>query len=421
MGSQKSISRGGFQVVMAGKEITLTIAKLAGLGDGVAEVKGKKIFVPLTVAGDVVAAEITRRTQDADYARLLRVVTPGPDRAPAPCKHYGQCGGCSLQHMAAPAYNEFKAGMVGAAVRRAGYDPACVTPMISFSPASRRRVELKYRAGQWGYFEQRSHQLAGITQCIVLEPALEALVLQLPKTEADIPGVESVQINAVDGGYDLLFTGKQRFAWAAPMPDSVRRVALSVDGKIHTLSGASEVTLTLGGVKISPPPGAFQQAVLAAQEAITQRILAATQGAKLVLDVFCGQGTYSLPLARHSAVEALEGDAAMVEALREAAAKASLPLKAFARDLFKSPLNARELARFDAVVINPPRAGAAAQSQELAQSAVPKIIMVSCNPATFARDAKTLREGGYNLARVTPIDQFHYTPHVELVAEFSRP
>jgi 23S rRNA (uracil1939-C5)-methyltransferase len=407
---------------MDAKRITLTIEKLAGLGDGAGTYEGRKVFVPYTLAGDVVEATIVRRTTDADYATLACVLTPGADRVIPVCKHFGECGGCSLQHLSPAAYCTFKEDMARVAVRKAGYDPACVVPLRSFPVASRRRVELKAEAEKLGYFAERSHRLTDISSCPVLEPELEALVFRLKNYVATWKGLQSVQINGLDEGYDVLLTIEgATHAWPHKDDPAIRRVSTRYGSNTHTLHQAGAVTVTFGGVKVEPPAGAFLQAVRGAQEAITECVLQAASDAAHVLDMFAGLGTYSFPLAARAQVRAVEGDAAMVQAMREAAARRKVGegFEVRRHDLFREPILAKELARYDAVVINPPRTGAAAQCKELAQTRIPTLVMISCNPATFARDARMLNDGGYALHRVTPIDQFSYSSHLELVAEFT--
>lgn len=401
--------------------VTLTIDKLAGLGDGAGMHEGRKVFVPYTLAGDVVEAEITRRTTDADYGSLTRIITPSPSRAEPICRHFGQCGGCALQHLAAPAYNSFKEDMARAAVRKAGYDPACVKPLVAFPASSRRRVDLQAVNGKLGYFARSSHELTDITQCPVLEPELEALVLRLKTYCAPLKKLQSVQVNGLDKGYDVLLVGDGITDWPHTQDPAILRVSSQYGGNTQLLHQAGEVTVTFGNVKVEPPAGAFLQAVRGAQVAMTELVLAATSDAVNILDLFAGLGTYSFPLAARAAVRAVEGDAAMVSAMRGAAASAKLAegFEVRRRDLFREPMLAKELGRHDAVVINPPRTGAAAQCKELAHTRIPTLVMISCNPATFARDARMLNDAGYALVRVTPIDQFSYSSHLELVAEFT--
>jgi 23S rRNA (uracil1939-C5)-methyltransferase len=402
---------------MAGESITLPIEKLAGLGDGVGHHAGRRVFVPYTLPGEQVRAKITGQTKDAVYAELEAVVTPSRARMPPVCIHFARCGGCAFQHLNDDAYADFKQQTAREAVRKAGFDPACVLPLVRLPPASRRRAELKVEAGRLGYYEQRSHRLTDITQCKVLEPALEALVLRLKPWLVRLAGLQSVQINGVDDGYDMLLTGEGGASWGAASDAALRRISARRGSEFSTLHQAGPVTVTLGGVAVEVPPGTFLQASREAQVIMARQVLEAVGSKARVLDLFAGIGTYSFPLAAHAQVTAVEGERAMVAAMQQAAKRHGLKaFKASARDLFRDPVE--RFGGYDAVVINPPRTGAKAQAEHLARAEVGVLVMVSCNPATFARDARILMEGGYRLNKVIPVDQFVYSPHLELVAEF---
>jgi 23S rRNA (uracil1939-C5)-methyltransferase len=328
-----------------------------------------------------------------------------------------------LQHLSDDDYREFKQQMAREAARKAGFDPGCVEPLVRIPPASRRRVELKVAGGRLGYYEERSHRLVPIEECKVLEPALESLVLRLGPWIATLPEVRSVQINGVDTGYDILLGGKVGGAPSIPSfveAEKVARISIQEDAGIRTLFQVGPVTVTMGEVKVDISPGAFLQASREAQGIMTDYVLAHAAGSGRVLDLFSGLGTYSFSLAMQAEVTAVEGDALMVKALQEAAKKSQSGVKAIRRDLFRDPLKVEELNRFDAVVINPPRAGASEQSAMLARSKVKKLVMISCNPATFARDARLLKEGGYALENIRPIDQFTYSSHLEINASFAK-
>ena len=377
--------------------------------------------MPCTLAGDVVRAQPVRETADATHAVLEAIITPSPQRVAPVCAHFGVCGGCTLQHIEPKTYQEFKHGMAQAAVRKAGYDAACVAPLVTLPAASRRRAELKVEGGKLGFYEAGSHTLIDLSECHVLEPQLLALLLRLKPWLLGLSGFKSLHVNGIDNGYDLLLQGINT-AKPPLLPDpSLRRISARFNDTITTLYEDAAATVTLADVKIKVPPGAFLQASRKAQELMTGLVTQAMKDARHVLDLFAGIGTYSFALTRRAHVTAVEGDNAMVEAMREAAARHGLgkKLNAQRRDLFHRPLNLNDLAAYDGVVLNPPRSGAKAQCEVLSAIKIPRVVMVSCNPATFARDARLLREGGYHLTRVTPIDQFVYGSHLELAAEFT--
>jgi len=401
--------------------IILTIEKLAGLGDGMGVYQERKVYVPYTFPGDKVAVRIVKDTKDALYGTLEEILSPGKGRMAPECRHFSACGGCSLQHIDKQGYADFKQEMARAAVRKAGYEPDLTAPMIPFPAASRRRAELKVKDGKLGYFAQNSHHLVDIEECKVLEPALFALIKHLKGQLHLVPGVTDIQINGVDEGYDVLLDSKTGQGGDIAIHPSVRRLSMHHDDRMRTLFQSGPVTVTFDKIMVEVPPAAFLQASRAAQSRMTALVMQAVGDAETVLDLFAGIGTYGFPLSARAEVTAIEGSRPMVTAMREAAKYHQLGKRFTAdmRDLFKNPLSANVLSPFDAVIINPPRSGAKAQCEQLALSKVSKIIMVSCNPATFSRDARLLKEGGYDLKRAIPIDQFVYSSHLELIAEFT--
>ena len=373
---------------MKNQTIRLTIEKLAGLGDGVGEYDGRKVFVPYTAAGDEVDALVVRDTTDAIYAKLTNIIKYSSDRIKPICKHFSKCGGCSLQHLNDKVYTDFKQKMAQEAVRKAGFSPEIVQPLVKMPVASRRRVELKVEKGKIGYYAEKTNKLVEIEECPVLEPELFALIKDLKNEIANDPEIKNIKINGVDNGY-------------------------------VTSLESQKSTITLGGIQVELPQGAFLQATRKSQELMANLVVYATKGSKNILDLFAGIGSYSFPLLANASVTAIEGEASMVKAMQDAAQKHHLKnFKAQARDLFYKPILADELSGYDAVIINPPRAGAKLQSEQIALAKPNQVIMISCNPATFSRDARILKDAGYNLLKLTPIDQFVFSSHLELVAEF---
>ncbi|HEU5046742.1 MAG TPA: hypothetical protein VFT64_02760 [Rickettsiales bacterium] len=424
---------------MAENIITLKVEKLAGLGDGMGMHNGRKVFLPYVCTGDTVRARIIRRTTDADYAQLVEVISPSPERIAPPCPHFGICGGCTLQHISDTAYAEFKQTMAREAVRKAGFDPNLTVELARFPAGSRRRVELKAAGGKLGFYAEGSHTIIDIGECMVLEPELLSLIMRLKLQLISAPGTTRLQINGVDGGYDLLLEGAAKID-PSQSPE-IRRISVRENNKIRIVYESGPVIMTLAGAEVEVPPGAFLQASRDAQALMTNLVVQAAAGCVQILDLFSGIGTYSFPLLASASVTAVEGEQSMVEAMKKVvfskppAALLSAPeevvtvapvrtpafsFKALQRDLFQRPYTAAELKPYDIVIINPPRAGAKAQAEELAASQVPKIVMVSCNPATFTRDARLLKAGGYELVKLTPVDQFVYSSHLELVAEFEK-
>lgn len=399
--------------------VEVTIEKLAGLGDGLALRGTERIFVPYTVPEDVVCARIIRKTADATYAQLESVVTPGPGRIAPVCRHFGICGGCSLQQLSDNDYTQFKQQMAREAVRKAGFDPELTRPLVRLPIAGRRRVELKVQDGALGYYAARSHRLVDIAECKVLEPGLEALVMELKNHLQNWPGLQTIQINGLDQGYDILLCGVGSKAWqVAPMKDVLRITAREGDTD-RTLLQSGPALVNMGGVAVEAPAGAFLQASREAQALMTELVAKAASGAAKVLDLFAGLGSYGFALADGAQVTAVEGETAMVNAMRVAGNDRD-GFKAMQRDLFANPVPAAELSTYDAVILNPPRVGAKEQSAMLAGAKTGCAIMVSCNPATFARDGRLLKEGGWRMEYALPIDQFAYSHHLEIIFKFAK-
>lgn len=419
----------------------LTVTEIGARGDGIASWEGAKVFVPLTVPGDRVRVRLKDSGSDSKgeglRADLLEILEPGPGRGTPPCRHFGTCGGCTLQHMSDEAYAAWKVGLVQGALARVGLGDAAtgssMEPLSRTPPAARRRARfaaLKRGKRVWfGFNERQSHRLADLEECPVLSPRLFALVEPLRALLLGIlPDGGGCDVIATDleGGIDLVLVGPRSLDRAArerlvAFGDvSVARISWQPDdrGSPEPVVHRRPVAVRFAGLPVTPPPGAFLQASAEGEAALVAAVMENIGEAKRVADLFAGLGTFSVPLAQRAAVHAVEGDAPALAALNKAAG--ALRLTTERRDLFENPLTAKELARFDAVVFDPPRAGAAAQAQALAASKVPLVVAVSCNPATFARDARTLADGGYALTRVTPVDQFLWSAHVEVVGVFKR-
>lgn len=392
------------------------VVRLAARGDGVT-VDGR--FVPGAVPGDVVAPDGR--------------VWPGPGRAPPVCRHFGACGGCRLQHVAEPELARYVRERCLEPLGRLGIRPDDVAPVHLSPSGARRRATLRAvrRGGrvELGFSAEGSHRLIDLAECPVLHPELWALVGPLRALLADLLPegvVAGVTMLRTEAGPDLLLSNV-----AADRPDRLGRLAdfaratglarLSVEGPlgVETVVAFASPVVSLGGVPVVVPPGAFLQATSDGEAALVAAVAASVGAANSVADLFAGLGTFALPLSARARVHAVEGARAMCQALDLAARAAGRPIAVEHRDLFRRPLAGPELDRFEAVVIDPPRAGAQAQSQALARSRVPVVVAVSCNPATFARDAATLVAGGYRLARLWPVGQFRWSTAVELVARFS--
>jgi 23S rRNA (uracil1939-C5)-methyltransferase len=409
----------------------LEIAALGAQGDGIAETAAGRVYVAFALPGERVEA-----AGDGE-PRLLS--QPSPDRAAPVCRHFGVCGGCVAQHMGERLYNEWKRGIVVAALDQRGLDPE-VGPLRRVAPGTRRRAVLtarrQTRQGRrrvaLGYHRRRSLDLVEIEECPVLLPEIAARLSALRAIAAALPAPEvRLTVLATPSGLDVAAAaGRGRLAPAAAA--EIARIAaqhrlarVAVDGDI-VIERAAPTLATPGGPEIAVPPGAFVQAVEEAERLMAGLVVGAVGTARCVADLFCGVGTFTFDLAARARVLALDRDPAAIAALSASARRAHgdvrglKPIEAKVRDLFHAPLSPKELEAFDAVVLDPPRAGARAQAQQLARAGVPTVVAVSCDPGTLARDVRLLVDGGYAIESVTPIDQFLFSAHVEAVAVLRR-
>jgi 23S rRNA (uracil1939-C5)-methyltransferase len=391
------------------------IVRLAARGDGVTA-SGR--YVPLAAPGDTVAGDGS--------------VAAGLHHQPPPCRHFPECGGCQLQHVDDAAYAAYLADRVASALGAQGLAAPEIRPAHISPPNSRRRASLKAerrgKAVLLGFHAEASHRIVDMRECHILRPELFALVAPLRALLGTLLGPRSggsVAMTLADQGVDLLLDRVEADSLAATealagFAHAHRLARLGLDDGYgpQTRWEPEPVTVTLGGVAVPLPPGAFLQATREGEAALVEAVREAVGEARVVADLFAGLGTFALSL--EGRVLAAEGGRDAALALKAAANAAQRPLLVDHRDLFRRPYTAAELGRFQAVVLDPPRAGAKEQAAELAASAAARIAYVSCNPATFARDARTLVDGGYRLAWVRPVGQFRWSTHVELVGAFSR-
>lgn len=354
-------------------------------------------------------------------------VLPGPRHQPPPCRQFPECGGCQLQHLDDAAY----AGFVGDRVRTAlaAQDLATdIRPAQLSPPNTRRRATLHAERGLVGFTEEKSHRIVDMRECHILHPALFALVAPLRGLiqRLRLKGRAELHLTLADQGPDLLIRGASPGGLAAAealtafaRTHGLARIGIDEGYGAETRWEPQPVTITLGEAPVPLPPAAFLQATAEGEAALVAAVREATAGAATIADLFAGLGTFALAL--QGRVYAGEGARDALLALKAAAARAQRAVFAEHRDLFRRPLTAAELDRFDAVVLDPPRAGAREQVAQLAAATKPRsLAYVSCNPSSFARDAKTLREGGWRLGWVQPVGQFRWSTHVELAARFSR-
>jgi 23S rRNA (uracil1939-C5)-methyltransferase len=394
------------------------VESLGTKGDGLVRAGDLVLAVPKVLAGEDI---------DLAMGKLNRVVTASPERIAPFCKHYDRCGGCKFQHWQLEKYQEWKRTLLIDALAAKGLKPD-IGAIVDAHGEGRRRVSLHVREidGVWvaGFMEQKSHDLIAIDQCPILVPALNnamplASAFGLPMGACD------VAITAADTGLDVAVKAERK---AVPrrmeiLTDIVRRHGiqrLTINGEIFVASSAPMIQI--GKATVGLPVTSFLQATQRGEDTLAALVLEHVKSAKYVADLFCGIGPFALRIAEKARVYAADNDRLAIANLQVAVKNTQglKPLKAEARELFREPLTPLELNFFDAVVVDPPRAGAEAQARSLARSKVRRVVLVSCDVMTFARDAAILVAGGYRFKSVTPVDQFKWTGHLEMVGVFDK-
>jgi 23S rRNA (uracil1939-C5)-methyltransferase len=405
----------------------VTIDRLGRRGEGVAETETGRIYVPYALPGEFVSVD-----REGDRATLVGLLTPSADRRDAFCRYFTTCGGCVVQTLAWTPYAEWKRNLLVEALSRAGID-ALVDPLVDAHGAGRRRATFHARIeddvrARVGFMQARAHTIVPIEACPILDPRLDgalpaargvAAALSLAKKPLDIVAT------ATESGLDLDLRGHGPLS----KNDQDRLTAVALSHGLARLSNHGVIVvesrkprLRIGAALVDPPPGTFLQATDAGEEALASRVCAALDGAKRIADLFSGLGTFALRLAETAEVKAYDTEGPALAAL-DRAARATPGLRPIAietRDLFRRPLVTEELNAFDAIVLDPPRAGADAQMRAIAASRIARVASVACDVQTFARDAAILVAAGFTLERVVPIDQFKYSAHVEIFASFKR-
>ncbi|ANU08147.1 class I SAM-dependent RNA methyltransferase [Paraurantiacibacter namhicola] len=395
---------------------TEKILRVAAKGDGVTA-SGR--HVALAAPGDMVRADGS--------------IEPGSHHAEPVCRHFGKCGGCELQHLDEASLAQFVTDRVAHAASGQGVEPAQLLPAHLSPPRSRRRATLHAaRTGgavQIGFKERRGHKIVDMRECHILRPELFALIAPLRKLLSAKRGKFSsnIALTLADQGVDCALTGysPEGLEETEALTDFCRdhglaRLMLDYGYGPEAFWEPEPLTATLSGVPVALPPAAFLQATVDGEDALTSAVSGWLGTSGQVVDLFSGLGTFAFALPAGTQVQAVEAARDAVQACQSAARRAGRSLEAIHRDLFRNPMRAEELAGFDAAILDPPRAGAREQVAQLATSAVPKIAYVSCNPASWARDAATLQQAGYRLAELRPVGQFRWSTHVELASLFVR-
>ncbi len=415
------------------KEQILRIEALGRHGDGSGRVEGaaenELCFVPYVLPGELVKARTLGKRGE-----LVEVLEPSKDRVAPQCQYFGKCGGCAAQHMSETTYRDWKTEIVETALRNKGLELS-VSEMRDAHGDGRRRVTyhaLVHSQNQnvrVGFMQFRSDDLIAIDACPILSPALKntpELARELAEPFAQSVRQLDIAITETAEGLDCDLRGAEELTYdihvaLAELADKWKLARITLDGVMEL--ERHKPMLPVADVSIPLPPGSFLQATALGEQTLVEHVVNEVGEAKHIADLFCGVGPYALQLARTATVYAADSNEVALAALQSGYSH-SVGLKhleAEVRDLFRNPLYRDDLDAFDAVVLNPARAGAQAQSEELAASEVPLVVYVSCDPATLARDAEILVEGGYDFLRIAPVDQFKYSSHIETVSVFKRP
>ena len=418
--------------------VRLDIREIGARGDGIGELDGRRYFVPFTLPGETVDAEPRDKRGEGIAADLLEVLAPSRHREAPPCAHFKVCGGCALQHWRRDVYTAWKVELIVRALAQRGVEAPRFEPPLVGAPGERRRADFVLRRqGRRvvaGFHERASAEIVDVGTCVVARPGLSALLEPLRASLASVlpeGGAADAMVNETASGLDLLIRPHRRLDLSLERREALVALAESADlARLCWGDRASAEPVVVrrtpllvfgeatGEVRIEPPPGAFLQASQRAEQAMRAMVGAWTGDAPKLADLFAGLG--ALSLGRAGKLTLFESDRQAVTAVAAAARRLSGKVTAERRDLFRNPLTAAELDAFDAVLLDPPRAGAAAQSAELARAKVPRVVYGSCDPGSFARDARALQDGGYRLEKLLPVDQFLWSPHIELIALFTR-
>ncbi len=416
-------------------ESPVEIVAMGAQGDGIAETAHGRLFVPFALPGERVACEIQGRRGEGWTARLTGIETPSPLRRPPPCPHFGTCGGCMMQHADAGMYRGWKRGLVETALRQRGLEMPAEAPLIATAPNARRRARfaaLRDDHGlRLGFHAPESAEVVAISECRVVTPGLAAqLGLLRDLAAAALTAGQSAVVTATETetGLDVLITGSRKLERRRALTEAASKAPIARlcwqegRGEPEPLVQHAAPLVHFGGVAVSLPPDAFLQPSAEGEVALVEAVTRLTAKAKSIADLYAGCGTFTFPLARIGKVAAFEASKPAVAAVTSAANHAGLAgrVTATVRNLDSSPLPPEELKRFDCVVFDPPRAGAKTQAEMLARSRVKRVVAVSCNPTTFARDARILVDAGFALEDLAAVDQFVWSAHVEIVAAFKR-
>ena len=412
---------------------TLTVSDIGAHGDGLAYFEDQPVYLPGALPGDKVRVQLGRPGKYGIAVSAVDLLDKGPHHAEPACQHYDRCGGCNLQHLDDQAYRTWLDNRLLDPLKRVGIEATNLLDPVITKPGSRRRVSLKLqKRGKrivLGYLEKGSHTVVPINECLVAHPTLTSLFAPLRDGLSPFLPQRSqmeITLTLVSNGVDVLVKG-------GPDPDLALREWGAAFAEEHDIAAfhwhdgvgldpiliRREPVMRFGKAVIGFPPASFIQASEDGEAALVDFVCNGVAPKDRIIDLFAGLGTFSVPLAEKKAhVLAVEGAREPLRLLKQGAGRQQLDIRCNHRDLYRRPLTDEELKTIDRVVLDPPRAGAEAQAKYLAKSTVPVIVSISCNPATFARDAKLLTDGGYQLTDLKAVDQFLWSSHLEIAGRF---
>jgi 23S rRNA (uracil1939-C5)-methyltransferase len=414
---------------------TIEIQSLGAQGDGVAVAGDTRIFVPFALPGDRVRCEILGRRGDGWTAKLIEIVSPSPQRVTASGAQAGHCGACMLQHFEPGAYRAWKLALVETALRQRGLEMPAGAALIGTPPNTRRRARFaaeRTRDGlRFGFHMPESAEIAPDAECPVLSPRLMEVLptlRDLAGAALGVGGTAAVTATLTETGLDVLITMEKPLERRRALTEMAAKAPIARlswqrgRGEPEPLLQHRVPRVSFAGIAVDLPPDAFLQPSAEGEAALVTAVLAYAKGAKSIADLYSGCGTFTFPLAKIGKVAAFESAKPAMAAIIAAANRSGLAgrVTAKARNLDSSPLPLEELKAFDCIVFDPPRAGARSQAEMLARSRLKHVVAVSCNPASFARDARILVDGGFALRELVAVDQFVWSAHVEVVALFRR-
>jgi len=409
----------------------LIIDDLGAQGDGIAHKDGQTIFVAGALAGEKVRVEL----DNTQHRKLVEILAPSPDRTNPACPHFLKCGGCRLQHLSPESYQAFKLKQLTALFARAELSVPPMEPLVITPPQTRRRARLTAQRTKkgitLGFNEAQSHNLVDIEHCAVLSPVLMALISKIRKhLSLWLPVNQScaLHLTLLENGIDLVLIGGPKLDLSVreklghlAQALGVANISWRQDHKkpLEPIAQMVPLQVTFGKTSLDFPPASFLQATPLGEKALIDFVLRHSKKGQRVLDLFCGLGTFGLSLEKPKYVYFSDIDGPAIKALHKNF-KSNKRMEVEERNLMREPFSSSECNDFDLVIFDPPRIGAKAQAKQLAQSNVKNIIAISCDPSSFARDAKILIDGGYELKTLQPVDQFLWSPHLELAAYFER-